>query len=154
MAAKMICEKSTVTAVANSIITVYTVPSGKAARVRIMFAFVNDGTHTSISLFVGSDSSQCIAKHGIPANVDFWTGMKSSDNNNDQSNYPGMIGMHQVDLGGSISYQDNHQPYLLAPFPVDYYLEAGDKVRFGDSAQTTSNLADTLFYVMGVEDDA
>ena len=40
----MICEKSNVTAVSGTITTVYTVPSNKAARVRIMFAFENNSS--------------------------------------------------------------------------------------------------------------
>ena len=154
MAAKLICEKSNVTAVSGTITTVYTVPSNKAARVRIMFAFENNSSGTGMCIFVGHPTDgYAIAKHHMPSTVDFWTGARSNGLSSDQSNYPGNIGMHQISLGGSIGQQNNHQHYLLAPFPVDYYLAAGDKVRFG-TTDTTSALGNCLFHVMGVEDDA
>ena len=153
MAAKMISEKSTVTSVSGTITRVYTVPANKAARVRIMFAFENNGSGTGMCLFAGTDSTQAIAKHHMPANVDFWTGMRSQGSDADQSNYPGNVGMHQISLGGTIIQQNNHQHYLLAPMPIDYYLAAGDKVRFG-TTDNSSVLNNCLFYVVGVEDDA
>jgi len=153
MAAKIINEKSTVSTVSGVITTVYTVPSNKAARVRLMFAFENDGSHTSINLFAGTDGSQAIAKIALAAHIDLWTGIQRQGGTTDGSWYPGNIGVHLVTLGGSFSQQNNEQHYLLVPLPVDYYLAAGDVVKFG-TTNSTSNVQGTLFYVVGVEDDA
>ena len=153
MAAKIINEKSTVSTVSGVITTVYTVPSNKAARVRLMFAFENDGSHTSINLFAGTDGSQAIAKIALAAHIDLWTGIRRSGTSTNSTWHPGNIGLQLISLGGSFGQQNNEQHYLLAPMPIDYYLAAGDKVQFG-TTNSTSNVNATLFYVVGVEDDA
>jgi len=160
MAAKIINAKSTVTAVSGVITTVYTVPSDKAARVRIMFAMVNDGSTTAMCLFMGnSGTNACNAKIGLGANIDLWTGVRANSDSDtpgtttEVSYYPGDVALHYKSLGGSTNQQNNGQNFLLAPLPIDYYLIAGDTVRFG-TTDSTSALTGCQFYVMGVEDDA
>ena len=154
MAAKIINEKSSVTAVSGVITTVYTVPANKAARVRLLFAFENNGSHTSINLFAGHPSDgTTIAKIALAGTIDLWTGIRRAGSTTDGSWYPGNIGVQLVSLGGSISQQNNEQHFLLAPMPIDYYLAAGDKVRYG-TTNTTSDLNNCFCAVVGVEDDA
>jgi len=155
MAAKIINEKSTVTSVSGVITTVYTVPADKAARVRLMFAFENDNTHTSINLFAGHPTDgSAIAKIALATGgIDLWTGIRRNGTSTDSTWHPGNIGLQLISLGGTFGQQNNEQHYLLAPMPIDYYLAAGDKVQFG-TTNSTSNVNATLFYVVGVEDDA
>ena len=141
MAAKIgILGETTVTTVGNS--TVYTVPTSKAARIRVLFGAEAGASGWDYRVRIGS--SDVAIQRVLAANEDLFTGIAGAGSQ--ASNLIGIVeGVGTLDVSGP------NQDQLILPYPHDYYLSTGDTVQVEIA---TTALLDHLFQVIGVEDDA
>jgi hypothetical protein len=135
----------------GSFITVYTVPSDKAARVHILYAVEGNGT-MSFTLKIGAPGSEQVVQQSGPSGEDIWSGSLDASTPDPALSYlAGNIGNHvqaaqfDMDNAGALG------PYWIAPLPIDYFLSTGDTVGFQNS---NTEPLDCLVQVIGVEDDA
>jgi len=154
MAAKIgILGESTVEAAGTT--TLYTVDTDKAARVRVLWAVEGpNDNNMRYSILIGSSSTENIISKGSDVvNTDWWSGVREEATPNPaRALSVSTVGaMAHVGGLGNLDYQERADNWAVMPFPVDYYLNAGDfvKVKVGGSA-----LIDHLIQVQGVEDDA
>lgn len=132
--------------------TVYTVPSSKAARVRLLFLVENSASATDYSLLIGSPGTEITIKTSMDGGVDAWSGSQPL-NTPDPALSINMnaSGIMQKNGGLSLTDYDAALDYVGAPMGVDYFLSTGDTVKFHIQG---GDLTDHLIQVHGVEDDA
>lgn len=136
----------------NTLTTLYTVPTDKAARLRFFFlAEAGSGVVTYASL-MGSPNSEPTSYTSSLSNVDMWTGSMPL------STPDPPLGIRMNDSGvmqlAATIDLDNFDPqvdYIGAPLAADYYLSTGDTARFRIQG---GDLLANLCQVQGVEDDA
>lgn len=151
MAAKIgILGESTFTAV--STVTLYTVGSGKAARVKVQFAAEGGAGNYAYCLLIGSPGNEFTFKVAMASGDDIWSGAKAI------STPDPTLSLLAVQLGkqegnDAIDLEDpgGGGDFWVAPLQADYYLSAGDTVR---CRVDTTALLDHVIQVVGVEDDA
>lgn len=146
MAAKIgILGESTV--VTNTTTTLYTVPSDKAARIRMLLiieAHATDSLDTQLT--IGTPGSEKTWQFYLPSDgIDMFTGIKHDGS--DGYNLSEM-GIHDV---AGLNPDGGSQQWLNTPLPVDYFLSEGDTVTLRNNGDTWN---DVLCQVHGVEDDA
>lgn len=140
------------TATTTSITTVYTVPSSKAARIRVLWLLEESGGATRSNYLVGSPGTEMTYSTAIAANNDTWTGLSLTATPDPTLALTAGFNGRQEKAAGitNMSTAGQATDYLAAPLPIDYFLSTGDTVRFQyDTAPT-----DHLFQAHGVEDDA
>ena len=144
MAAKMgILGESTVSNTGT--VTVDTVPSAKAARVKVSFVVDNSsGADISFAARVGMPGSEVTFSHRTVSGVDVYTGMVESTNQQASA-----IGFIEADSG--VPTTETGDKASVVPLPVDFFLSTGDVVQ---RVIGVTNATDAIFQVMGVEDDA
>jgi len=109
--------------------TAYTVPSGKAAKCRIMYSGV-----------AGSNSTLAAVINGITV---FTTGALTSGQVSCSTKTEAHVANPTLDGNGTDS--------VVAPAPYDFYLSEGDTVQYAIGA---ANFSSMNFQVVGVEVDA
>jgi len=135
---------TTVTTVASTV--VYTVPSSKVARMRIMFGYESAASAPAYKIYIGAGAVNLdlIFNRTPSGNIDLLTGALIAD---------GVV-VHTITpsiLEGSIFGAGEMGNDLMIPIPYDYFGVASDDVVSG----IVTNAANaTNFKVVGVEDDA
>jgi hypothetical protein len=143
MAAKIgILGESTTTSTGTH--TVYTVPTDKAARIRIMFMCKGVSGDVNFGALIGSPGTQKQIIRPIGNNSYCYTGVTDSTAQLDTSQ-----GVY-TEVMGDYTAAANAR-CVVVPWAHDFYLSDGDTVRTF-IATNTSPLV--LFQVLGVEDDA
>lgn len=133
------------TSASPATVTVYTVPASKAARVRILFWVEASGGNVEWVVSIGTPGTEWNIVRAVATGWDVFTGIP--DGANMQADAIGII--DEATTGGLDT--DNGERSSLTPFPVDYYLSTGDTVVFKTQGDF---IADLLFQVQGIEDDA
>lgn len=151
MAAKIgILGESTVTSTGTT--TIYTVDTDKAARVQILYAVEGNGSdNIRYNVFIGTPGTEITIHHNPMTNDDIWTGINhlaTPDPANSQ-----LVSVMGIQKATDLNIDDtvNDREGLMGPLPIDYFLNAGDTVRFNINQGVP---ADHLIQVHGVEDDA
>jgi len=137
--------------------TLYTVPSGKHARVRILYIHEGGGGTTQGNIWVFAPANQQTIHDTGGAGTDRWSGAtgRLSAGTTTNTNTPqndslvdfGMIEQtNQMDLDG-VSFTGEH---VAVPFPGDYFGNAGDTIQWRWQNQPPYAC---LIQVYGVEDD-
>lgn len=152
MAAKIgVLGESTFTAV--STVTLYTVPSDKAARVRVQFVTEGGAGAYAYCLLIGSPGNEFTFKLTLASGDDTWSGVKAIATPDPTLSLLG-VQLGKQEGNNFIDLEDpgaTANDFWVAPLPVDYYLSAGDTVR---CRVDTTALVDHVIQVVGVEDDA
>lgn len=135
--------ESTVVAVGS--VTVYTVPTNRAARVRILIGVQGGavGTH-GYSVRIGMPGNETNICKQIASTIDFFSGIIEGVAQNSRD-----VGLQDIELGAGVE-STNADRATIVPWPHDFYLSAGDTVVF---QIVTNGFADHIFQVQGVEDD-
>lgn len=149
MAAKIgILGETTVVTGGETTTTVYTVPADKAARVRILW-LCETGSDTFQAMVMigtpGTDESWHIGD--VAAATDVFTGLAFSTDkfiHTDDALERSVAGIDMTSAGSS-------GEHMTFPFSKEYFLATGDTVRI---RLKSGAVADVLFQVHGVEDDA
>jgi len=153
MAAKLIVVESTTTSTGTT--TVYTVGSNKAARIRIGWQTEGGGSSKEFAVHVGAPAAQTI--YAIPLNSEHetWTGAliatSAGSGTGTVTFLPSNVGIQDMGNVGWSGNTYNTDKQLVAALPLDWYLAAGDTVKYTIS---TTGIGQILFQVTGVEDDA
>ena len=103
-----------------------------------------------MNLFIGTPGTEITYHEQYASGDDAFSGtLPQSTPDPPLSTLASMAGMQEgpLDLTGI----DSANPWVITPFPVDYYLSTGDTVRV--MIRTTAP-SDFLIQVQGVEDDA
>ena len=139
--------ESVATAVGS--VTVYTVPSSKAARVRVLFVFRNNtGATRDIVIRVGPASAENIIGQQITADGDeLYSGVAPTSGVAKTID----MGIREENSAGSVSATTGERNLHYLPLDRDFFLSTGDVVNFQIS---TNAVAETWFQVQGVETDA
>jgi len=153
MAAKIGILAESTSVAYDSLVTVYTVPADKAARVRVYFAAEQQdaGQYT---VTIGQPSNEVTMGKNLSIQaMDGWTG------SGDKATPDPALSTLSRDMGfqkkvTAFVLADPSQPldFLIAPLAIDYFLSTGDTVKF--KFDGTNDLRDHIFQVVGVEDDA
>jgi len=144
MAAKIgILAEATTTGTTTT--TVYTVPADKSARIRILFAAESTASAPQFAVYVGTPGSETNIVVGLAGNIDFYTGIPTT-----ASMLPRDIALTEGSMGAALTEAGSDRASIL-PLPVGFYLSTGDTVRY---IVNSNGMADLLFQVIGVEDDA
>lgn len=133
---------TTVTTVASTV--VYTVPSSKVARMRIMFGYESAASPPAYKIYIGAGAVNLdlIFNRTPSGNIDLLTGALIAS---------GANAMTPSILEASIFGAGEMGNDLMIPIPYDYFGVASDDVVSG----IVTNAANaTNFKVVGVEDDA
>ena len=127
------------------VVTVYTVPADKAARVKILFGLIGSSGGGGYQYKAGSPGSEQTMRADIAGNGDQFYGMQLSGS----EDVAGNLG-YQVGTGilGLANFGGTH---VMVPL-MEYFLSTGDTVIVEISGGETQ--VDHLFQVHGVEDDA
>jgi len=129
----------------GSLTTVYTVPSSKAARITVLYAFENNNSSVyQIRIGQPGDFSN-IQRGPLTAGDDCFSGIAGAD-----SKAADLVG--HAEGAAILDLDNNDKPVIITPLPFDYYLSAGDTVKF--LIDGTSDAYDHIIQVLGVEDDA
>jgi len=143
--------ESTFTSV--STVTLYTVPSDKAARVRVQFVTEGGAGAYAYCLLIGSPGNEfTMALHPSSGN-DVFSGVASIATPDPALSLLGV----QIGKQEGNTFLDLEDPggtandWFVCPLPADYYLNDGDTVR---CRVDTTALVDHVIQVVGVEDDA
>ena len=142
MAAKIGILGDTTVTTGDSITTLYTVGTDKAARVRVLFACEGGSGSWSYNVYIGTPGSEVTIGRSMTSGQDLISGINGSG-----SKAANLIGI--VEIASGLNINSNGDRDIL-PFPHDYYLNEGDTVRV-QIGSTTAN--DHVCQVMGVEDD-
>jgi hypothetical protein len=126
--------------------TIYTVPTDKAARVRLMINVTGSSLTKEIAFMVGAEGSQTIFATSIGAEHEWWTGFRFDATDG----FPKDIGIHSANEGWGDTTTTGEKDWIT-PLPVDYFLATGDTVKL---VVSTGPAGGGLFQVVGVEDDA
>lgn len=141
MAAKIgILGDSTTT---SGTVTLYTVPSSKAARFRNMYAVRGGaGTYGYTIVVNGINVINRYATSG----VDIFSGIVGAGSQaaNLIGNVEGSGILENLQSGAGVDW-------MVLPYPADFFINADDTVQY---VVTTTTLASTYHAVVGVEDDA
>jgi hypothetical protein len=148
-------ETSSVTA--NSTQTLYTVPTDKHARVRILYMHEGGGGTTQGNLMVFSPNSEQTIHDTGGSGTDHISGAferRTHDTSTTQSTpatgWVGDIGFSnesdQLDMDGL----SKATPWMCVPFPADYFGSAGDIIQWRWQNQPPG---DCLIQVYGIEVD-
>ena len=151
MAAKIGILGESTSLTANSFINVYTVPSDKAARIRVLFAVEGAGNYT-FCLQVGAPGSEQVLQQSGGGGEDLWSGSLDAATPDPALSYlAGNIESHSQAAQFDLDSAGALGPYWICPLPADYFLSTGDTVNF--QCQSTA-ATDCMVQVVGVEDDA
>lgn len=143
MTAKIILSEST-SVTHSTATTVYTVPTDKAARIRVSFQMEGGGSTTAYRIEIGSPGAQYSVLRKLSASDDVFSGISGVG-----SKASNLVGL--VDGAGTLDVEGNAIDHIVVPWPHDFYLAVGDTVKFYIDA---GDALDHLIQVMGVEDDA
>lgn len=139
------------TSVATGTVTVYTVPTDKAARVRITWAAEGGGGNYQYAIMVGSPGTEkSFYATGTSVN-DLWSGSAPQSTPDPGLSILAAVAGHQTVAGIDINGIAGGIDYIMTPYPADFFLSDGDTVKF---AISQTDLGDGIIQVMGVEDDA
>jgi len=153
MAAKIgILGESSATGAAT--VTLYTVPSDKAARVRVLFAVQGGAGNWQYSVMIGTPNDEINIHTKQSSGDDMYSGAYEEATPDPAgqtlASVQGIrIANNKLQLTGGEG--QTGYGWWITPLPVDYYLSTGDTVKF--NINTTAGL-DALIQVIGVEDDA
>lgn len=152
MAAKIGILGESVVVTETTTTTLYTVPADKASRVRLLFGVEGAGGDVpTLLLYIGSPGTEITInfKPGTAGN-DIFSGPQNVGAGADMpsAGIGAMQGAGVLDLSAAIT----DQMRAMTLFPHDYYLTAGDTVKFRNNGGTAWD--DCLIQVQGVEDDA
>lgn len=134
------------TAVAQTTVTVYTVPADKAARVRVLFCVEAPAGAVGYGMHIGTPGTESYIGDEAASGADFWTGISNAAGNQVVS----AIAIQDEALNDTLIGTGGSKGSIF-PLPIDYFLSTGDTVRYkinGNDAQ------DHISQVIGVEDDA
>ena len=122
------------TATTVTVTTVYTVPSGKAAKVQIMVAITAHATNSTGDFLVTVNGAVAFSHLNLPATEIMWSNSVTA--------------LH--DPSTSVDPDGTTAALTLAPGPAIYYLSAGDTVTYtiGTDALVACNVQ-----VVGTEID-
>ena len=154
MAAKIgILGESTVIAV-STLTTVYTVPTDKATRIRVLYMSEGSAQTNAYSILVGSPGDEITIKVSTLGNHDQFTGSMPLTTPDPalsiRSDFHGIMqGSALIDMTNLAFAGET----VCSPLAVDYFLSTGDTVKFNISSSAGSP-TDHLIQVHGVEDDA
>lgn len=143
------------TLVKQVLVTIYTVPADKAARVKVLFMWEGGtGSVNRYSIIIGSPGTEVQVGLGNSASgLDALSGRRPNSTPDPATAINSLPGVQRG--VGILNDMDNPGSdigeYIVSPLPDGYYLNTGDTVR---AQWDTSNLADHLIQVVGVEDDA
>jgi hypothetical protein len=147
MAAKIgILDEDTGTSAAT--VDVYTVGTDKAARVKIQFAVTNQtGANRDYAILIGTPGTEAQFVFRIPTDSIQFTGFDIASGE--------VIGgdadiLRASYAAGDLTLATTDRLWQMVPFDKEFYLSAGDTVRYISSG----TLGDHLIQVIGVEDDA
>ena len=151
MAAKIgILGESTVTATGTT--TVYTVPSDKSARVRVLFEVEGGAGGWQYSVFMGTPGSEITFHVNQSSGDDAWSGTYNEATPDPAGSFVAAVQGIQTVVGGiQLTEVNPGDSWQASPYSFDYYLSDGDTVRFNINGTAAT---DSIFQVLGVEDDA
>jgi len=133
------------TSVSIGTITVYTVPSDKAARIRVLFA-AEHSSNFNYAVLIGTPGSETnIVRDAGSSGQDVFTGIIVATTQSAKD-----VAIIEADMGGSLTAANVDRASIL-PFPADFFLSDGDTVRVAIGG---NDAGDHLVQVIGVEDDA
>jgi hypothetical protein len=153
MAAKIGILGETTVGTAGTVTTVYTVPTDKAARVRVIYAEEGGGAGLEFGVMIGTPNDEIWVHQAMDSGDDVWTGSEkiSSPNPADSLTVSGNHGLMDSNNFMNISANTESNSWLIAPLIHEYILSTGDTVKI---VMDGANTVDGLFQVIGVEDDA
>lgn len=133
--------------------TLYTVPSSKAARVRVFCALEGGAGATELSWLIGSPGAEITCHFTVDSGDDVWTGLLAISTPDPPRSIivNNSFGWQQKNAAFVLPTPTAAQDWWIAPLPVDYFLSTGDTVKV--IVGVTAPL-DFLAQVYGVEDDA
>jgi hypothetical protein len=154
MAAKIISNESTAVTTTSGT-TLYTVPTDKAARIRVEWTL--EGPHGAGYQFgwqIGTPNSEVTLQvYPVDNANDVWSGSVAESTPNPLlSIIVAPQGSMKKLAGLDISATTTGSEWLSMPFPADYFLIAGDTVKFHFEASASAE--DLYVRCVGVEDDA
>ena len=137
----------------DTLVTVYTVPANKAARIRVYFAveLQNAGVYT---VTIGQPSNEItITKNLVSAGEDCWTGSSQKATPDPALSILGQdMGVQSLVSAFVLNDPSALFTSLIAPLAIDYFLSTGDTVKY--KFDGINVLRGHVFQVVGVEDDA
>ena len=140
------------TAVTHStVVTLYTVPADKSARVRVKYQSEVPGA-AQYAINIGSPGTEITINNFSGASPnDMWSGQAPATNPDPVRSTNSPKGQHAQDIGAMASTDGQDLRYMIEASD-DYFLSTGDTVKF--IMDGGADLLDNLIQVIGVEDDA
>jgi len=151
MAAKIAILGESASVSVNVTTTIYTCPVDKASRIKVLWVVEGGAGIWRMNLFIGSPGTEITYHQQFASGQDGFSGtLTQSTPDPPLSTLASLMGIQEI-TGLTLTNVGDTTPWLITPFPVDYYLSAGDavKVQVADTAAV-----DFLIQVQGVEDDA